>query len=107
MGAALKVVGAALGAIGLATVIVFGVYVVRDEEYARAALLAERNPGNIIYEARYGAASLKRALLICGAAAGALLTLNGITFLLLGAIAARQGAGEASGRSGGARKQAD
>lgn len=76
-------------AIGLAAFTAFAFYVVRDEEYAKAALLLERNPGNVMYEARYGAAFVKRALLISGAVAGGLLALNGTTFLLIGKLAAR------------------
>jgi hypothetical protein len=85
-----KVVGALLLLAGLAVSAGFGSGVVRDAEYARAKLLLERNPGNVLYEAKHGAAAVKRGFLIVGAVSGALLSLNGVTLLLLGVVAGRQ-----------------
>jgi hypothetical protein len=90
-----RTIGATLVAIGLVAVLIFAAQIVSDREYAKAALRLERSPGNIIYEARYGVAFIKRALLVCGGAAGVLVALNGTTFLLLGSVAARQQASEA------------
>jgi hypothetical protein len=98
-----RTMGATLVAIGLVAVLVFATHIVRDKEYAKAALLLARNPGNIIYEARYGVAFIKRALLVSGGAAGVLVALNGTTFLLLGSLAARQKASEVRTRAADAR----
>jgi hypothetical protein len=93
-----RTVGATLIVIGLVAAVVFAVYVVGDREYGTAALLLERNPGNVMYEARYGGAFIKRALLVSGAVAGVLVALNGTTLLLLGHLAARFNATESTAR---------
>jgi len=90
MAGAARAAGAILLIVGLTAMVGFSTYVLRDHEYAKAVLLRERNPGNVLYEARYGAAFFKRVVLVSGAVAGALVTLHGTTFLLLGALAARR-----------------
>ncbi|HUI24655.1 MAG TPA: hypothetical protein VL403_01125 [Candidatus Kryptonia bacterium] len=61
----------------------------RDEAYAKAKLVASRNPGNVLYEAEFKGAQVQRAFQLVGAAGGALLGLNGLTLILLGAVAGR------------------
>ena len=85
-----KTVGMILLAVGLAALIGFSAYVVRDEQFSKAALLKERNPGNVLYESQYFVAATIRVFLIAGAVGGALLALNGATLLLVGSVAARQ-----------------
>lgn len=85
-----KITGCLLTALGVAALIGFGMKARNDEEYARAALLLERNPGNVLYEARFGGAQIKRAFLISGSAFGALLALNGVTLFLVGVVGSRQ-----------------
>jgi hypothetical protein len=62
----------------------------RDREaYDRAALAAERNAGNVMYEAEFGTVRLRRAFEVVGAAFGVLFALNGATLVAVGAVAAR------------------
>jgi hypothetical protein len=85
-----KIAGALLAAAGLAALIGFGVTARNDEEYAKAAVLLERNPGNVLYEAKFGGAQIKRAFLISASAGGGLLALNGVTLFLVGVVGARR-----------------
>ncbi|MBI4517372.1 MAG: hypothetical protein HY699_16335 [Deltaproteobacteria bacterium] len=84
-----KLLGAAVVVLGLALVITCTLQVVRDEDYRKAALVAARNPGNVLYEAEFKGAQVRRAFQITGATAGMLLGLNGLTLVLLGIVAAR------------------
>ncbi len=84
-----KTLGAALVAIAIAMVIGFSYFAFSNEEYRKAALLKERNPGNAAYEIPYFAAATIRLFLIGGAVAGVLLGLNGATLVMLGRVAAR------------------
>jgi hypothetical protein len=84
-----KTIGGALIAVAIALVIGFGYFAVSSEDFRKAALLKERNPGNALYEMQYFAAATIRLFLIGGAVAGVLLGLNGVTLLLLGRVAAR------------------
>jgi hypothetical protein len=83
---------------GALTASYFVFRVLGDEEFAKAALLAERNPGHMLYEARLGAASVRRGFAFGGVGAGLLLALNGGTLFLIGRVA------EKSTASGGARR---
>lgn len=60
-----------------------------DEEYRKAALVASRNPGNVMYEAEFKGAQVRRAFQVAGASGGVLLALNGVTLTLLGLVAGR------------------
>jgi hypothetical protein len=93
-----KAVGTALVAAGLAALIGFSVFVMRDERFEKAALFKERNPGNVMYESQYFAAFTIHTFLVSGAICGALLALNGTTLLLLGVVAGRQEQRLARGR---------
>ena len=89
-----KTLGAALVAVAIALVIGFGYFAISNEEFRKATLLKERNPGHAAYEIQYFAAATIRFFLIGGAVAGVLLGLNGVTLLLLGRVAAqREGVG--------------
>ena len=89
MARASKVIGAALATIGVAVTVMFGVVMSRDEGYQKAALAAARNPGNVMYEAEFGAAKVRRGFQLVGVVAGILFALNGTTLVGLGAVATR------------------
>jgi|MudIll2142460700_1097286.scaffolds.fasta_scaffold1188348_2 hypothetical protein len=86
-----KLLGVTLLAVGLAVLIGFGAYVVRDERFSKATLLKERNPGNVLYESQYFVAATIHLFLIAGAVGGAFLAIHGVTFLFIGKVAAQQG----------------
>lgn len=90
MARAAKAIGVTLLAIGLAVLIGFSVSVVRDDRYDKTALLKERNPGNMLYESQYFVAATIRVVLIAGAVSGVLLAIQGVTFLFISRVAARQ-----------------
>jgi hypothetical protein len=85
-----KLVGVVLLLSGLALALYFAVTTFRDEGYQKAVMLMERNKGNSMYELQYFVAEVRRAIAIGVAVCGGLVALNGATFLLLGAVAARQ-----------------
>ena len=89
MARASKVIGTALAAIGLAVAVMFSVVMSRDEGYQKAARAAARNPGNVMYEAEFGAAKVRRGFQLVGVIAGILLALNGTTLVGLGMVASR------------------
>ena len=89
MARASKVIGAALATLGVAVAVVFGVVMSRDEGYEKAALAAARNPGNVMYDAEFGAAKIRRGFQLVGVVAGILFALNGTTLVGLGAVATR------------------
>lgn len=84
-----KTVGGLLLAAGLAGLVAFASFVLRDEKFEKARLLRERNPGNVMYESEYFVAATVRGFLIGGAVGGGLLALNGATLLLVGVLAGR------------------
>jgi hypothetical protein len=84
-----KSVGALLVAVGVVLSITFAVTVIRDEDYARKQLIAERNPGNDMYKLEFGFAQIRRGFQIVFLSGGALLGLNGLTLVLLGSVAGR------------------
>lgn len=83
-----KTIGGALVAVAIALMIGFSYFAISNEDFRKAALLKERNPGNALYEIQYFAAATVRFFLIGGAVAGLLLALNGVTLLLLGRVTA-------------------
>jgi hypothetical protein len=90
MARVVKLVGLLLIASGLALSISFVMVTIRQEDYQKALMLMERNPGNVMYESQYFVAAVWRAMYVGLAACGALAALNGVTFLLVGAVAGRQ-----------------
>src|SRR5215470_11746757 len=91
-----KIAGAALVAIGVALLLGFSIFVLRDERFQKAGLLKDRNPGNVLYESQYFAAATIHLFLLSGATAGGLLALNGATLFLVGRLMTQQ---EASAQS--------
>ncbi len=89
MSTALKVIGTLLCAAGLLVATYFGHAIATDEAYSRAALAAERNPGHAMYQAEFKGAQAVRAFQMTFASLGALLALNGVTLIGLGAVAKR------------------
>ncbi len=87
-----KLGGGLLVALGLVVLVLSLAAIGRDREsYRHAALAAERNGGNVMYEAERGKAQLQRAFEVVGASFGVLLALNGATLVGLGVVASRGG----------------
>jgi hypothetical protein len=84
-----KLVGTLAVLLGLALATACGVQMARDDEYRRAALVAARNPGNVLYDAEFKGAQVRRAFQLVEGAVGVLLAFNGVTLMVLGAVAAR------------------
>jgi len=89
MSRACKLIGGALVIVGLAVALGFVRTIARDEEYRRAEMAASRNAGNVMYEAEFKGAQVRRAFEGIGAVAGVLLGLNGFTLIGLGVVAGR------------------
>jgi hypothetical protein len=89
MATACKITGGTLGVLGLLLVLLFSYRIAFDTEYHNAALIRERNPGNVLYEAEYKGALVMRAFEAVGAIVGILLVINGATLFGLGALAQR------------------
>ena len=85
-----RVIGGILVVVGLAVALGFLVAIQRDDAYAKAAMASARNPGNVMYEAEFGAARVRRGFQVGGAIAGVLLGINGTTLLGLGIVASRR-----------------
>ena len=86
-----KAIGTVLLAVGIIALVAFTSFVLGDEDFQRAQLVKERNPGNVMYESRYFVALTAHTFLIGGALCGGLVALNGLTLLLLGIVVQRQG----------------
>ena len=84
-----KALGAALSLAGLLLAVWLAIAILRDEEFAKAAMLMERNPGNVLYESKYFVAAVWRAIRAGVAISGALVALNGMTFFLIGVLSER------------------
>lgn len=92
-----KAVGVVLLAVGLAVMVGFTAFVLRDERFQKAAMYKERNPGNVMYEGQYFAAFTVHVFLIGGAVCGGLIALNGATLWLAASAAAHLERGKARG----------
>jgi len=89
MARACTVIGGFLLVLGVAVALSFFVAIRRDDAYAKAALASARNPGNVMYEAEFGAARVRRGFQFGGVIAGVLLGMNGSTLMGLGIVAGR------------------
>ncbi len=89
MARACKIIGGALAVVGLAIALTFVVAIARDEAYGRAALAAVHHPGNVMYEAEFKEAQVRRAFELASVIAGVLLSLNGATLVGLGLVTDR------------------
>jgi hypothetical protein len=88
--------------IGLAVLVGFtSVGVGSIGEFNKAKLVRERNPGNAMYDLQFFIATVRMAFIVSGAVGGALLALNGATWIALGTVARRLESG-APQRGGGA-----
>ncbi len=90
MARACRVIGGILVVLGLAVALGFLLAIQRDDAYAKAALASARNPGNVMYEAEFGAARVRRGFQLGGVIAGILLGINGSTLFGLGIVAGRR-----------------
>ena len=98
-----RMIGTVLLAIGLAVFVSFAYYAVADvADFRKAQMVHERNPGNAMYDLQYFVAASQLVFVIGGAVGGALLALNGLTWIALGAAARGREAG-APGRGGAPR----
>ena len=84
-----KIIGGGLVVVGVAVALTFAVILVRDDAYRRTALAYSLNRGNVMYEAEFKGAQVRRAFEVLGGAFGVLLALNGATLVALGVLAAR------------------
>lgn len=91
MARACTVIGGVLVVLGLAAALAFAVAIVRDDAYSKAEMASSRNPGNVMYEAEFGAARIRRGFQLGGMIAGFLLGLNGSTLVGVGIVAGRLG----------------
>jgi len=89
MGRACKFIGTVLGVLGVVVTLTFAVVIARDDDYRRAALTASHNPGNVMYDAEFKGAQVRRAFEMIGIIVGVLLLINGTTLLGLGMLAGR------------------
>ena len=89
MARACTVIGGILVVLGLVVALGFLVAIQRDDAYAKAAMASARNPGNVMYEAEFRGAQVRRGFEVMGVAVGVLLAINGATLVALGAVAAR------------------
>ena len=89
MARACTVIGGVLVVLGLAAALAFLVAIGRDDAYSKAEMASSRNPGNVMYEAEFGAARVRRGFQLGGVIAGVLLGLNGVTLVSLGVVAGR------------------
>ena len=96
MARACTVIGGILVVLGLAVALGFLVAMQRDDAYAKAAMASARNPGNVMYEAEFGAARVRRGFQFGGLIAGVLLGINGSTLLGLGMVAGRHDRSDSS-----------
>jgi len=83
------VLGGILTVLGVAVALAFLIAIGRDDAYAKAEMAEVRNPGNVMYEAEFGAARVRRGFQMGGVIAGVLLGVNGSTLLGLGIVAGR------------------
>lgn len=91
MARACTVIGGVLVVLGLAAALAFLVAIGRDDAYSKAEMASSRNPGNVMYEAEFGAARVRRGFQLGGVIAGVLLGLNGSTLVGLGIVVGRLG----------------
>lgn len=84
-----KLIGTALALLGVIGALWFIVIMARDDAYRQAAFAAARNPGNVMYDAEFKGAQVRRAFEVGVVIAGILLTINGLTLLGLGVVAGR------------------
>src|SRR5712692_4270670 len=89
MSRACKVIGTALGLLGVALALTFVIVMARDAEYRIAAIAAAHNPGNVMYDAEFKGAQVRRGFEMVGFIVGILLAINGATLLGLGLLAER------------------
>ena len=90
MAGACKVIGTVLVALGLVAAVLAGGALRRHaDSYNHAALAAQLNAGNVMYEAELGKAQITRAFELTGLCIGVLLALNGATLFGLGVVTGR------------------
>jgi hypothetical protein len=91
MARACRIIGGALSVVGIAIALTFVIVIARDDAYRRAAATYALNRGNVMYEAEFRGAQVRRAFELTGTIAGILLAINGATLIGLGIVAARVG----------------
>jgi hypothetical protein len=85
-----RAIGTVILAVGLAVLLSFGYYAVgTHSEFRKAQMFHERNPGNAMYDLQFFVAASQLMFVVGGALVGALLALNGATWIALGAAVHR------------------
>ena len=96
-----RTIGIIIAGIGLAVAVGFtSVAVSGMGDFNKAKLVRERNPGNAMYDLQFFIATVQLAFVVSGAVGGALLTLNGLTWIAMGS-AVRRLDGDGSAHGGG------
>ena len=81
-----RTIGTIILAIGLAVLASFSYYAFAGYgDFQKARMFRERNPGNAMYDLQFFVAASQLVFVVGGAFGGALLALNGLTWLALGA----------------------
>jgi hypothetical protein len=98
-----RAIGIVIAGVGLAVLLGFGGVALHNlDEFRKAQMVHQRNPGNAMYDLQYFVAASQLMFVLAGAVIGGLLALNGATWIALG-TAARRLEREAAGRDGDAR----
>ena len=89
-----RMIGTVLLAIGLALLMSFTYYAVSSfGEFKKAQMVHVRNPGNAMYDLQFFVAASQLVFVVGGAFGGALLALNGLTWIAVGGLANQPAAG--------------
>ena len=84
------IIGGILLVLGVAVALGFVIALRSDDAYRKAEMASARNPGNVMYEAEFGAARVRRGFQLGGVITGVLLGINGSTLFGLGIVASRR-----------------
>jgi len=83
-----RLIGTVVTAVGVAVLVTFGYYAFATfADFRKAQMFRERNPGNAMYDLQYFVATSGLVFTVGGAVFGAVLTLNGLTWIALGGVA--------------------
>lgn len=89
-----RLIGIVLVAMGLAVLLSFGYFAIGSHaEFQKAQLFHTRNPGNAMYDLQFFVAASQLLFVVGGALVGALVAINGATWMALGSALRRLDAG--------------
>jgi hypothetical protein len=79
-----RIIGTVVLAIGLAVTASFTYYAVAGYgDFQKAQMFRQRNPGNAMYDLQFFVAASQLMFIVGGAVGGALLSLNGLSWLAI------------------------